>query len=79
MNTTRYELTIDTSDAAALIAAITLFTNVAAAPSADSYDYTELTFDATDDAVLAYADRFDIPYNEITDVIVAVTDPRIVR
>jgi hypothetical protein len=69
---TRYELTIETSDADALHAIIELFANVALAPSHEQSHLTDVTFDANDDALAAYCARFGFDADERTDVFTRV-------
>lgn len=68
MTTRRYVLLTETSDTATLLTALALFTNVHAAPAREQSHLTELTFDATDDALDAYLDAFALPRSERDDI-----------
>ena len=68
----RYDLLIETSDTDALHTALTLFTNVHAAPARDAGGFTEITFDADDDALNAYLDHFGLARDERDDVFTPV-------
>ena len=56
----RYEILIDTDDLDALDAINELFTNVVVTTSPDSSTTFVVALDATDDLLVAYADRFDL-------------------
>jgi hypothetical protein len=68
----RYEIIIDATDVDALLAIDELFTNITFTPVPESSIMTYVTFDANDDAITYYADRFDIPTDEIDDVFTLV-------
>lgn len=72
MTTQRYETIIDTDDAAALRAAGDLFTDVRTAPLFESAAHSTLSFNATRESLIAYADRFDMPHDELDDVFTAL-------
>lgn len=68
MTTQRYETIIDADDAAALRAAAELFTDVTTAPLFESAAHTSLSFNATRESLVAYADRFAISHDELDDI-----------
>lgn len=69
-NTPRYTLLIDASDTNAIVTANALFRNLIVAPSPDDASFTELTFDATDLALDAYASIYSFDPDEFRDMLV---------
>jgi hypothetical protein len=68
MTTQRYETIIDTDDAMAERAASELFTDVRIEPLFESAAHSSLSFNATRESLVAYADRFGLPHDELDDV-----------
>ncbi len=66
-----YTLLIDATDMTAIVAANALFRNLTVAPSPDDASLNELTFDATDRALDAYASIFRFDADEFRDMLVA--------
>lgn len=68
----RYEILIDATDIDALLAIDSLFANVEFTPAPESSIMTYATFDATDDALDAYLDRFELDHDERDDIFTLV-------